>query len=190
MACSTVVFLCCLALVTIPTAYGWDYESFSECCQPLSASTTQGLYLTKLATSSEGPPDVTAETPELSTGAPVGGFNGLSECSQSGCVKPYVWSQTTVKCGEEFRVAKFDCRWPSGVNSRMDEIVYDGRIIAFKLKWFDGTWSKWFVPEMNDFDSKDNVNPKSCPGFPYLTNGLRRAWAYFYDHDHQIIICK
>jgi hypothetical protein len=42
---------------------------------------------------------------------------------------------------------------------------------------------------MNDFDPKFNTaTDNSCP-MPLPAYGLRRAWAYFYDHYHTIIIC-
>jgi hypothetical protein len=115
--------------------------------------------------------------------------NGFIECAGSDCVKPYVWSQTTVNCTEEIKPASRNCLWPSGSNSRMDEIVYGGRIAAYQLQWFGGSWSNWFVPGMNDRDSKFNTAPRAC-SMPYLKNSLRLAWAYFYDHRHKIIICR
>jgi hypothetical protein len=74
----------------------------------------------------------------------------------------------------------------------MDEKVYGGRIIAYQLMWFSGSWSNWFVPGMNDLDSKVNVrsNLRACESYPYLANSLRKAWAYFYDHTHKIVICR
>ena len=77
----------------------------------------------------------------------------------------------------------------AGTNMRMDEKVYKGRIIAYKLQWFSGSWSSWFVPGMNDYDSKFNIYGRSCSE-PFPANGLRKAWAYFYDHNHKIIICR
>jgi hypothetical protein len=71
----------------------------------------------------------------------------------------------------------------------MDEIVLKGRIAAYKLRWFSGSWSGWFVPGMNDRDSKFNLYIKSC-SMPYPKYGLRKAWAYFYDHYHLIVICR
>lgn len=116
--------------------------------------------------------------------------NGFTECTAPECVKPYTWSKTTVDCVEEEHSATFDCRWKSGMNSRMDEIVYGGRIIAYKLQWFSGGWSDWFVPGMNDFDPKYNNGPDQSCSVPFPANGLRKAWAYFYDHKFKIIICK
>jgi hypothetical protein len=71
----------------------------------------------------------------------------------------------------------------------MDEIVYGGRIIAYKIQWSSSSWSPWFVPGMNDRDLKFNLNVLSC-SVPYLPNSLRFAWSYFYDHSFSIIICR
>ena len=71
----------------------------------------------------------------------------------------------------------------------MDEIIYGGRIAADQLRWFNGAWSGWFVPGMNDLDCKFNPNAKRC-SIPYVANSLRKAWAYFEDHTHKIIICR
>jgi hypothetical protein len=71
----------------------------------------------------------------------------------------------------------------------MDEKVYGGRIIAYQLLWSSGAWSNWFVPGMNDRDSKFNTLATTC-SVPSPARGLRKAWAYFYDHKHRIIICR
>jgi hypothetical protein len=76
-----------------------------------------------------------------------------------------------------------------GFGARIDEIVYGGRIAAYQLQWFSGAWSAWFVPGMNDLDCKFNTAPMTC-SIPFVKNSLRKAWAYFYDHNHNIIICR
>jgi hypothetical protein len=115
--------------------------------------------------------------------------NGFAECVGTDCVTPYVWSKTTVNCTEELKSPSRDCRWAAGAGTRMDEIIYGGRIAAYKLQWFGGSWSGWFVPGMNDRDPKFNVNLLTC-SVPYYAKSLRLAWAYFYDHTHTIIICR
>lgn len=73
-----------------------------------------------------------------------------------------------------------DKRWAlGGVDLNVDWAIKCGDIVAYKLQWFSGDWSGWFVPGINDMDSK--VNAK---------NGLRRMWSYFDDHTHSYIICK
>ncbi|CAF3255208.1 unnamed protein product [Rotaria sp. Silwood2] len=76
--------------------------------------------------------------------------------------------------------ATSDQRWPlGGIDLNLDWAIKCGKIVAYKIQWFNGGWSDWFVPGINDMDQK--VNPK---------NGLRRWWGYFYDHTHTYIICK
>ncbi|CAF1037001.1 unnamed protein product [Rotaria sp. Silwood1] len=73
-----------------------------------------------------------------------------------------------------------DLRWPrSGIDLNLDWAIKCGDIIAYKLQWFSGGWSDWYVPGVNDMDTKVND-----------ANGLRRMWSYFYDHNHSYIICK
>ncbi|CAF2105780.1 unnamed protein product [Rotaria magnacalcarata] len=76
--------------------------------------------------------------------------------------------------------ASRDIRWPhSGIDSNIDWAIKCGDIIAYKIQWFSGGWSGWYVPGVNDMDTKVNNG-----------NGLRRMWSYFYDHTHSYIICK
>jgi hypothetical protein len=73
-----------------------------------------------------------------------------------------------------------DLRWSgSGLDSNIDWTIKCGDIIAYKLQWFSGGWSDWFVPGVNDMDPKVNNG-----------NGQRRMWSYFEDHTHSYIICK
>ena len=73
-----------------------------------------------------------------------------------------------------------DERWPhSGIDLNVDWSLKCGDIIAYKLQWFSGGWSDWYVSGVNDMDQK--VNPQ---------NGLRRMWSYFHDHTHTYIICN
>lgn len=48
------------------------------------------------------------------------------------------------------------------------------KIIAYKIQWFSGDWSSWFVPGVNDLYKKE--------GEP-----LRRFWACFNDHNFEIL---
>ena len=71
--------------------------------------------------------------------------------------------------------------WHLSYNINYDWQKKKGRIIAYKLKWFNGSWSEWFVPGITDLDWK------------YTNNGgtkqVRRMWSYFNDHYHTYIIC-
>ncbi|CAF1088345.1 unnamed protein product [Rotaria sordida] len=74
----------------------------------------------------------------------------------------------------------YDSRWPgSGIDLNIDWAIKCGNIIAYKIRWFSGAWSGWYVPGVNDMDEKVNGG-----------NGLRRKWSYFEDHTHTYIICK
>ncbi|XP_046331600.2 uncharacterized protein LOC124114857 [Haliotis rufescens] len=97
---------------------------------------------------------------------------------------------TQAKCTEVTRGPTRNCIWPAGLNPFADQIAEGGRIIAYKIQWFNRRWSGWFVPGSNDMDWKFNLGTKRCSALPYLVNTLRRAWSYFYDHNHKYIICK
>ncbi|CAF0926515.1 unnamed protein product [Didymodactylos carnosus] len=71
-------------------------------------------------------------------------------------------------------------RWAlAGLDLNVDWVLKCGNIVAYKLQWFSGGWSDWYVPGVNDMD--DKVNDE---------NVLRRMWSYFDDHNHTFIICK
>lgn len=88
--------------------------------------------------------------------------------SQSNCTTSAIKSATN------------NAAWKSGLSLRVDEQVLDLKIIAFKLQWFNGAWSDWFIVGYNDLDTK----------FDSTTNNMRRMWSYFFDHSHQYIFCK
>ncbi|CAF3020087.1 unnamed protein product, partial [Rotaria sp. Silwood2] len=51
----------------------------------------------------------------------------------------------------------YDNRWSgSGIDSNIDWVIKCGDIIAYKLQWFNGVWSDWYVPGVNDMDQKVN----------------------------------
>jgi hypothetical protein len=74
------------------------------------------------------------------------------------------------------------------LDRRADEIIYGGHIAAYRILWYTGQWSEWFVPGFNDLDAKFNMYAMSC-AMPFPANGLRRTWAYFNDHYHTVVIC-
>ncbi|KAK3608292.1 hypothetical protein CHS0354_030742 [Potamilus streckersoni] len=82
-----------------------------------------------------------------------------------------------------------DCRWAAGLNINVDQVILNGSIVAYKIQWFSGLWSGWYVPGVNDIDGKYNPSNSTC-SVPYNENTIRRVWAYFYDHTHSYIICK
>lgn len=83
-------------------------------------------------------------------------------------------------CKLVFRMPDHNSQWYlSSLNRNTDVKLLKGKVIAYKLRWFSGSWSGWYVPGFNDMDFKKNVAP----------NTLRRKWSYFSDHQHQAIIC-
>ncbi len=72
--------------------------------------------------------------------------------------------------------------WSAQYDRNVDFRILGGRVIAYKLQWFAGSWSDWFVPDYNDIDGKVTVVG--------TTSYLRRWWSYFEDHNHTYIICK
>ena len=71
-------------------------------------------------------------------------------------------------------------RWVQGLNTEMDNKILQGDVVAYKIQWFNGSWSGWYVTGVNDIDWKYNRS----------TNDMRRMWSYFSDHNHQYIICR
>lgn len=71
----------------------------------------------------------------------------------------------------------------------IDKIVDGGLIIAYKIEWYNGNWSEWYIPRVNDIDHKFNPTTKQCE-IPYRSNTMRRMWSYFADHAHKYIICN
>lgn len=95
------------------------------------------------------------------------------------------------KCKEVTRRAVFrrECGWETGLYRNLDHYYLNGRIIAYKIQWFNGSWSGWYVPGVNDIDGKVNVYRHSCRHFPWKLNSVRKIWSYFYDHTHKYILC-
>lgn len=60
------------------------------------------------------------------------------------------------------------------LNLSLDQKKFGCRIVAYRIQWFSGAWSSWFVPGVNDLYKK--------PGEP-----LRRFWACFNDHTFEIV---
>ena len=71
--------------------------------------------------------------------------------------------------------------WDQSYNINFDWLKKKGRIIAYKIQWFNGSWSEWFVPGITDLDWKYSVVGGN--------KQVRRMWSYFNDHTHTYIIC-
>lgn len=106
--------------------------------------------------------------------APAAAYNG---CSGSDCIGYDLSTQDS--CNEVTESASSEARWVHGLSRDVDQAIKGGRIVAYKIQWFNGNWSGWFVPGINDIDVKFNLGPST----------LRRMWSYFYDHNHSYVIC-
>jgi len=68
-----------------------------------------------------------------------------------------------------------DPRWVSNsLDLSLDQKLLGCKIVVYRIQWFDGDWSAWFQPGVNDL---------------YIKSGepLRRYWACFNDHPFEII---
>lgn len=97
---------------------------------------------------------------------------------------------TQTRCRQYRSNATRNCKWQIGLYDNMDYHVLKGKIAAYKIHWFNGKWSGWFVPGVNDLDWKFNIKPTPCGSFPKKGNTMRRVWSYFYDHYHSYILCR
>ena len=114
---------------------------------------------------------------------------GGSNCTGSDCLgslgNPSLNIATEADCtqvGTEaapIAPAGLDSPWGQGLSTEVDHAVIGCDIPAYKIQWFNGTWSDWFVTGVNDINWKyDPRNGK-----------LVRAWGYFGDHNHLYIKC-
>lgn len=51
-------------------------------------------------------------------------------------------------------------------------------ILRYRIQWFSGGWSDWYIPGQNDIDWLTN-----------LDGTKRRVWSYFDDHTHEYEVC-
>ena len=114
------------------------------------------------------------------------GYPWLTKCSGPHCVQ---YSAYFADCKMYTKPVTADCRWKSSFDTRLDETILHGKIAAYQIQWFNGEWSVWFVPGLNDIDWKFNPTDVDCE-LPIQANSLRRVWAYFYDHRHRYILCN
>jgi hypothetical protein len=82
-----------------------------------------------------------------------------------------------------------ECGWRAGLYTNVDQFYLKGRIAAYQIRWFNGNWSSWFVPGVNDIDGKVNVRSRACRDFKVNPKSMRRWWSSFYDHTHKYILC-
>jgi len=92
---------------------------------------------------------------------------------------------TQNRCNAVFSNATYNHGWHQGLSQNIDNQILGGDIKTYRIRWFNGSWSGWFVPGVNDLDWKVNTNNNGA-----INNTARLVWSYFYDHAHQYIICK
>ncbi len=110
-------------------------------------------------------------------------------CGGSDCVHHEI-SITQDVCTQHVRNRTNNHLWHQGLSLQVDNQILGGDIAAFKIRWFNGNWSGWFVPGVNDIDIKYNKYTHIPGGVPIQANTMRRWWSYFYDHQHLYVICK
>ncbi len=93
--------------------------------------------------------------------------------------------ETQAQCELVQEHATYDARWKCGLSTEVDHDILGCDVAAYRIQWFNGSWSQWFVTGINDIDPKFN-EPSSGN---QVVGSLRRMWAYFYDHDHEYIVC-
>jgi hypothetical protein len=104
-------------------------------------------------------------------------------CATGDCVAHNIATQD--ECSMFDRQATGDARWAAGLSLDIDGELFAERgmrqwnVQAYRLRWFNGAWSGWYVAGVNDIDHKYN------PG----ANTMRRMWSYFADHEHQVLAC-
>ena len=94
------------------------------------------------------------------------------------------------QCALVFGTVSTDCRWESGLSFNVDQEVLGGRIIAYKILWPKGWGMEWYVPGINDIDSRYNVHPNRMCRLQKKPNSIRRKWAYFTRYPHMYVMCK
>ena len=93
------------------------------------------------------------------------------------------------KCVWYVRARTRNCNWLQ-YSTSADQVIHNGEIPVYRIRWFNGRWSNYFVTGYNDLDHKVNRHKTFyCSGRPIYYNSVRRLWSYFYDHTHQFLYC-
>jgi len=94
-----------------------------------------------------------------------------------------------VNCKEVESNPRRNCKcFKARGNADYDLCALNGIIAAYQVKWRNGKYSKWFVPRLNDVNSKRNLFYRRC--YPEERLQKHRVWTYFYSHQHKYILCK
>jgi len=96
-------------------------------------------------------------------------------CKETGEL-PVEYPKSSIYALDTLCSPKRDIRWVDNLSLDLDQELTGMEIIAYKIKWFSGSWSPWYVPGVNDLYQKvSSGEPK------------RRAWACFNDHTHRYL---
>lgn len=102
----------------------------------------------------------------------IGLLGSLASADQNTPILPELSTQSFV--GTQIFSPRHDKEWVDQcLNLNLDK-KFGCKIVAYKIQWFSGDWSSWFVPGVNDLYKKE--------GEP-----LRRFWACFNDHNFEIL---
>lgn len=125
--------------------------------------------------------------PEQSERVETVSTQAQGNCPTGDCIAHDISTQDS--CKETVETAPHsNTLWHQGLSLQADNRILGGDIVAYKIRWFNGNWSGWFVPGINDIDIK--YNHQSWVKGRASHNTMRRMWSYFYDHEHRYIICK
>jgi len=100
-------------------------------------------------------------------------FNG---CTGSDCVIYDLSTENT--CTLKSGTPTYNMNWVKGLSLNVDFQLAGGRIIYYRIQSFSGSFSPYYVPGINDIDTKKNSDQT-----------MRRMWAYFYDHSYEYLVC-
>ena len=73
---------------------------------------------------------------------------------------------------KDFKLVKVARHSPESKMRLSNDASKHQKILIYRVKWFNGGWSRWFVPGVNDADAKFKGE---------------LMWRYFQDHDSQYI---
>lgn len=116
----------------------------------------------------------------------------LALCFIAASVSAQMIAETVIanNCSEVIEMTpRNDTIFESSFDRNLDYKHLGGRVIAYKIQWFNGNWSRWFVPDFNDVDWKYTAAPPK-DGSKVSVPLLRRVWSYFGNHNYSYVICK
>jgi len=141
-------------------------------CQPISNFNTDKFQILLMSEDSNG-------------NLCMGGAESISKCNYDLSDKVFI-IKTPVKapsCSEAPNVVKEGPLGNPGGTGEFEKLGLDiskhPEIMRYRIQWFSGAWSPWYVPGVGDEDWKVNID-----------GTRRRVWSYFDDHNHEFEVCK